>query len=166
VSQLDGVQIPALHVLHDGELEPVGRCHVGDDGRDRFAPGELARPEAALAHHQLVARACSPHDDGLQNAVLLDRSRELAERGFIELAAGLLGIRIDQSDLDLLRSGRRLAFCRVTQFCVNTIQCLRPGPRRPLLSLGFLGLRARDQGSETSTQGVAALTHVLPPSTA
>src|SRR5690606_92633 len=53
----------------------------------------------ALAGHELVAPAGKrTNDDRLDHAALGDRVGQLLERAFVELAAGLLGMRLDGGD--------------------------------------------------------------------
>ncbi len=75
--ELDRIQILALHVLHDLELEAVGRVDVENHCRHAAAPRELTRAKSPLAHDQLVAASRLADDDGLQHTVLSDRVGEL-----------------------------------------------------------------------------------------
>ena len=106
--ELDRVEIVALHVLDERELEAVARRDVGDDGGNRGATGGLRGAPAALADDELVAVVDGAHDDRLQHAVMADRVGEPLELGGIEAAARLLGIRADALDRQLAGDGLRL----------------------------------------------------------
>ncbi len=51
----DGVEVGALHVLDDGELEDLLVVELAHDDRHRVQPGLLRRAPAALAGDDLVA---------------------------------------------------------------------------------------------------------------
>ena len=103
VRELDRVQVAALHVLDQRELEAVAIVDVGDHGGDRGETGRARGAPASLADEQLVAVADAAHHDGLQHTVLFDRIREARERALVEAPARLLGIGIDAIDGDLAR---------------------------------------------------------------
>src|SRR5688572_20549038 len=76
---LDGVEVPALDILEECDLECFGIVEIADDDRDLMEPRPLRRPPAALAGDDLVAVAVRPDDDRLDEAALLDRGGELLE---------------------------------------------------------------------------------------
>ena len=63
--ELDRIQILALHVLDDRELEAVGGIDVENHRRHAAPPRELTRAKSPLAHDELVAAPGLPNDDGL-----------------------------------------------------------------------------------------------------
>ena len=91
----------------------IGRGDVLDDDRDFGELGALGGAPAALAGDDLVAlargeRVLDPaHDDRLNHAVGLDRSREVVEARVIHVRARLIVIRLELIDVDLDRRARR-----------------------------------------------------------
>src|SRR5262249_1707941 len=61
----------------------------------------------ALARDDLEVLAPGDHYDGLEDPLLLDRARELGQRGVRELPPGLEARGAQARDLDLGRRGRR-----------------------------------------------------------
>ena len=53
--RLDRVEVLALEVLDEGELELSLVVELADDGRDALEPGRLGRAKPPLAGDQLVA---------------------------------------------------------------------------------------------------------------
>ena len=86
---------------------------VLDDDRDAGELGALRGAPAALAGDDLIAlargqRAFDPADDDrLNDAVGLDRSRELVESRIVHVRARLILIRLELIDVDLDRRARR-----------------------------------------------------------
>ncbi len=78
------VQVLALQVLNQGELEHFEVVDRADDRRDLFEAGELRRPQPALAHDHFIAVAPAPHHNRLQHAVRLYRRDQ-----FVEVLLGL-----------------------------------------------------------------------------
>jgi hypothetical protein len=95
VRKLHRIEVLPLNVLDDRKLEPVGRCHVQDDGRKRFPSGELAGSEPTLSHHEFKAAPRLTHDHGLQHTMLTNRTREVCKARRAELSPRLIRIRID-----------------------------------------------------------------------
>ena len=101
---LERVQLFALHVLDDRLLEH--RCVVGgaDDRGDRLEPDPARGTPAALARDQLEAVAAGPNQDGLEHTDLTDRLRQRGQRLLVEVLSGLLRIRADRRDRDVLKT--------------------------------------------------------------
>ena len=76
VCGLDRVEILALEVLDERELELVAVGELADDRRDAFEAGGLRGPEPALAGDELVAVEGLGHEDRLDDAVLGDARRQ------------------------------------------------------------------------------------------
>ena len=76
VGRLDRVEVLALQVLDERELELVAIDELADDGRDAIEAGRLGRPEAALAGDELVAVDRLGDEDRLEDAVLGDARAE------------------------------------------------------------------------------------------
>ena len=96
--QLDGVQVLALHVLDQRELERVGRRHVLHHHERLAQPRLLTGAPAPLARDDLElvdARRRAPHHDRLEEAVLADRSGELVDRVGVEVLPRLPLLRND-----------------------------------------------------------------------
>ncbi len=68
--RLDRVEILALEVLDQRELELVAVGELADDGRDALEPGRWRGPQPALAGDELVAVDRLGHEDRLEDAVL------------------------------------------------------------------------------------------------
>jgi len=65
VGELDGVEILALDILDDRELEAIVGCSVGHDRRDAIQAGRPRRPPAALSDDELEALSGLPHNHWL-----------------------------------------------------------------------------------------------------
>ena len=72
LSRLEGIEILALQVLDQGELELIAIGELPDHRRDAFESGRLCGPETSLAGHELVAVHRLGDQDGLDDAVLRD----------------------------------------------------------------------------------------------
>ncbi len=78
--RLDRIEIGALEVLDESELELRAIGQLSDHGRDPLEPGELRGAKAALSSDQLVAVERLGHEDGLDDPVLADAAGEALER--------------------------------------------------------------------------------------
>jgi poly(hydroxyalkanoate) granule-associated protein len=96
--ELDRVEIAALHVLDQRDLEAIVRIDLGDHGRDRVESRALRGAPAPLADDELVAIAGAPHDHRLEHAVDPDRAGEPLEVLFGEDAPRLVRVRVDRRD--------------------------------------------------------------------
>ena len=87
---LDRVQLLALDVLDEGQLEEVLVRDLAHRDRDRGEAGRLRRPEAPLPRDDLVALSPPPHQDRLHDPALADRGARArrAARGPWPSAAG------------------------------------------------------------------------------
>ena len=66
---LEGVEVGALEVLDQGQLEGLGRRDVTDHGRDLVQARELRGPPAALAGDESVVGPVAPHEHRLDDAL-------------------------------------------------------------------------------------------------
>ncbi len=98
VGDLDRVQVFALDILDEGDLEELVFEVFLDDGRDEIVSDDFDGAEAAFAGDELVAVAVGTDEDWLDDAVGADRVDEFLEFGGIEDAAGLDGAGVDQVD--------------------------------------------------------------------
>jgi len=89
------IEVLPLNVLDNRKFEPVGRCHVHDDGRQRFSTGELAGAEPTFTHDEFEPAPRLTHDHGLQHTVLNDRASELRKAFRVEFSSWLIWIWID-----------------------------------------------------------------------
>ncbi len=101
---LHRIEVGALHVLDDCDLEHFAIVHVADDsGNDsearpaRGAPATLARDD--LEHLRLSG--IGANEDRLDHALGADRLRQFFQLRFDEGAARLLRVRHDAIDCDL-----------------------------------------------------------------
>jgi len=95
MGEFDWIQILALNILYDGQLESVCARDVGDNGWNCFASGLLTRSKSPLAHDEFESLTRASHNDGLQHAMQADGLRELVESSFVELAARLFRVWIN-----------------------------------------------------------------------
>ena len=135
--ELHWVQVVALDVFHERDLESVFAVDIRDHRRDRLAPGHPRSAPAALAHNEFVSVSRAPHDHRLQNAVSSDRIGQALELCGFETAPWLFGIRIDCVDGDFGRS------------LVGLWQRFRNDRRR----------RRRNQRTDSAPQCVSTITH-------
>ena len=87
---LERVEVGALHVLDDRQLEHLGVGERAHHRRQRMHAGELRRPPAALAGDDLVVAGddrVRAQDQRLDHALLADRGREVGEFLLVEVAA-------------------------------------------------------------------------------
>ena len=70
VGRLDRVEVRALEVLDERELELVAIGELADDGRDALEAGGLGGAQPALAGDELVAVDGLGDEDRLEHAVL------------------------------------------------------------------------------------------------
>jgi hypothetical protein len=111
LGRLHRVQVLALQVLDERELERVVVGGLADEDRDLLKPRALGGAPAALAGDDLEAAAReAPGEDGLEDPLLADRLRELLELGLLEHLARLAVLRVqilDRAGGDAARRGRR-----------------------------------------------------------
>ena len=98
------VEVFALHVLDDHDLERVSVADFDGDDRHLMQAGELRGAPAAFAGDDLVAvlRALHrPHHDRLDHAMLLDGTGEFAEFGIGKRPARVARIWFEEFDRHL-----------------------------------------------------------------
>ena len=151
------VEVGALHVLDDGDLERFAVAGLDDEDRDLVQPGPLRRPPAALAGDDLVGvrdAGDGADDNRLDDAALLDRGREFFELGVVEQLSRVARIGPQELDRRLARARarpRRAAGSRPPSRAAS------PRPRRGRFSVraassamdpssGFCRLRRRASG--------------------
>jgi hypothetical protein len=112
---LDGGQVLAEQVLHQGDLGVVGA--VDEDGRNGGEAGLARRGAATIAGHDVAepGRPVLPADHGLDDPHLADGGRQLLEGRGVHVLAGLrrVGLELGQGHLvkligDVGRHGRIL----------------------------------------------------------
>ena len=101
IGRLDRVEILALEVLDERELELIAIGELAHERRDALEAGGLGRPQAPLAGDELVAVDRLGHEDRLEDAVLGDARRERREAVRIEALARLMRVGLDPRDRDL-----------------------------------------------------------------
>ena len=105
---LERIEILALEVLDEGDLELLAVGELADDRRDAFETGRLGGTQPPLAGDELVAVDRLHDEDRLEDAVLGDAGREGGKLLGIEPLAGLERVRADprRSGSRPQRSGR------------------------------------------------------------
>ena len=99
----DGVEIDALNVLDDRELEDLAVVELADDRRNDVQARQLRGPPATLAGNDLIGTrgaGIGAKDDRLDDAVFTDRAREILEFPVPERLPRLARIGSDQVDGD------------------------------------------------------------------
>ena len=92
---LDRVEIGALDVLDDGDLEDLVIGQIAHHHGQLVEPRHPRRPPAPLARHDLVHRGVArrgPHEQRLDHALGADRGGEVRERRLVEAPARLVGV--------------------------------------------------------------------------
>jgi hypothetical protein len=85
------VEVLALDVLDQGHLQErsfLSRRDITDGDRHAQQAGELGGAPAPFAGDDLEPIAHPPHHDGLDDAVALDRLRQLLEPGLVDVPRG------------------------------------------------------------------------------
>jgi hypothetical protein len=103
---LDRVEVLALKVLDEGDLEAGPLVELADDGRDPLEPGRGRRPKPALPGDELVAVEGLHHEDRLEDAVRAHARGERGELRFAESPSRLIRVVADAVERDLVRSVR------------------------------------------------------------
>jgi hypothetical protein len=94
--KLDGIEIGALYVFDQRELERVFGGHVAHHDQHFAQARALRRSPAPFTRDDLEFRlAAPPHDDRLEHAVLFDRLREFVELLRVEVLTRLSALRHD-----------------------------------------------------------------------
>src|SRR3954447_26631200 len=108
------VEVFALHVFDDGDLERVRIAGVDRDDRYFVQAGDLRRAPAAFAGDDFVTilyAAHRPYHDRLDHAMLLDRIGEFAKFSIGERAARIARIGFEEFDRHLALRARPLDVC-------------------------------------------------------
>ena len=95
------VQVGALDVLDNRDLENLGVIEVAQKNRNLVKFGNLRGPPAAFARNDLELALLAggrAHDQRLNDALFIDRRREILERVLVETAARLIGVGMDLFD--------------------------------------------------------------------
>jgi hypothetical protein len=107
---LDGVEVGALDVLDDGDLQRRQVVQLAHHHRHPVEAGLLRRAPAPLPGDDLELAGLAvqrPHQDRLQHALFADRGRQLVDLGLGEVAPRLVGVAVQQLDRDLVHAGAR-----------------------------------------------------------
>src|SRR4051812_46013000 len=91
---LDRVEVLALDILDQRDLERLLVAEFAHDGGDFVEPGALRRAPAPLAGDDLEAMTVRTDDDRLDDAARLDGSGELDQAFLLEDAARLAWMRL------------------------------------------------------------------------
>jgi hypothetical protein len=86
-SFLERIEVRALHILDDGDLEGFAVPRLDDDDGELVQPCPLGGAPAALASYDLVSvgdASDGEDDDRLDDPALLDRGGELIELRIVE----------------------------------------------------------------------------------
>ena len=102
---LDRVEVRALEILHERELETVTHVVPNDGGDGRLAR-DARRQHATVTGHELVGVTLPRNHYWLQHTVPGYRCRELGDAVGVEIGARLLRIGADPLERDVRRSDR------------------------------------------------------------
>ncbi len=105
VRGLDRVEILALQVLDERDLELIDGVQLADDRRDALEPGPPGGTPATLPGDQLVALEGLRHEDRLEDPVLTDARGQTLQLGLVEADARLVRVRADAIERELDRTG-------------------------------------------------------------
>src|SRR3546814_6417650 len=72
----DRIKVLALDILNESDFQRFRIVEIANNGWNAMELGPLSGPPASLAGNDLVAPALRPHNDGLTNATLGNRSEE------------------------------------------------------------------------------------------
>ena len=122
VRLLDRVEVRALEVLDERQLELLAIGELADDRRDALQAGQPRGADAALAGDELVAVEGLGDEDRLDDAVLADARGERLELGFVAFAGAA-----DAGSAGSARAGSRSVPAAVGPRC--GIRAARPRPR-------------------------------------
>lgn len=104
----NGIEILALKVFYECQFQDLFVGNIAQDRRNALQSGALSGTPSAFAGDDLKARTHFSQYDGLDNSAGLNRARKFFERFFAETRAGLVRVRINQVDVDLIRARLRL----------------------------------------------------------
>ena len=106
VGLLDRIEVLALDVLDERQLELLAIGQLADHGWNALEAGEAGRPDATLAGHDPVAVERFRDEDRLEDAVIGDAGRQGFEVGVLHVAPRLVRVDPDLAERDLLGAGR------------------------------------------------------------
>ena len=89
----DRVEILALDILDQRDLERFGIVELADDDRDFVKPCPLRCAPPSFAGDDLITVLIRPHHDRLDQSPGGDRSRQFVQQRLVEMAARLFGMR-------------------------------------------------------------------------
>ncbi len=101
---LEGIEIFALNILNQSDLECLRLGDFADDCGNARQTRALRRSPAALAGNELVAGPVRAQDERLDYAARADRARQFLERFFTKSRPWLIRAWIDQVDVHLVRA--------------------------------------------------------------
>ena len=109
---LDGIQILALNVFDERELERLLVAYFSQDNRHAQKLRALRSAPSALSRDELVSRADLSHNERLDDSARANGLRQFLECRFRKSRSRLIRARIDQVDVDLQRpAGGNLRWC-------------------------------------------------------
>ncbi len=108
MSRLDRVEILALEVLDERDLESGPVVQLSNDRGDALQPSGDGRPKSSLPRDEFVAVDRFGDEDRLEHAVLADACGQRGEFRGIEVPARLVRIGPNTVNADLRRARRAL----------------------------------------------------------
>ena len=108
VGLFDRVEVPALDIFEQRDLERVGIVQFPDDDGDFVQPRALRRAPATLTGDDLVIATVRPDQDRLEYPARRDRLGQFVERRVVEHAARLAGLRRQRADRQHANARRRI----------------------------------------------------------
>ena len=112
----DRVEILALDVLDQRDLERLGIVEVANDDRHLVQPRALRRPPAPLARDDLIVMPMRPHHDRLDQPTRRDRRRQLVEHRLVEMPSRLIGMRRQRTDRQHPHARRLRCRCAIGRY--------------------------------------------------
>jgi len=101
LGDLQGVELLAMDVLDEGDLELLLFGDVPNEDGDLAQAGSLGGPPTAFPDDDLIVIVLGGHDDRLHDARLLDRLGEFVNRLVVELDPRLKGVGLDVLEIEL-----------------------------------------------------------------
>src|SRR5260370_41717975 len=94
--QLDRIQVLALNVLNERNLEESVVRDFLNHRRYFLQPGDLGRPPASFTGHKLISCAAQPHYQWLNDPMLHNRVGKLMQAVRLKHPSRLYRVRVDQ----------------------------------------------------------------------
>ncbi len=110
----DGVQLLALDVLHEGDLEHLMIGDFPHEHGDLIEPGSLRRPPPPLPSDELESRPVFTDDERLYDALLAHGLGEIAEPLFVDMLTRLVGVGVDPRRIDVEQDAAADPFAPLT----------------------------------------------------